>query len=142
MALVAATTVGLDAVQRVRAEVSVGGHELLAPASDEYRLIVQSYAANKLVDGVPIASARPLASAQRSVTAEELARGIAVDVVGVGERAADFPMIVAWLERGTGDLEFDAHRARPGRGAYVGVAATQSVFGASQAHVVLSRKVG
>jgi len=139
MALVAATTVGLASVQRVRAEVSVSAGAFPAEVSEEYRLIVQSYSAGSLVDGVPVAHARPTASTQRSVTAEELSRGIAVDVVGVGERADDSAVIVAWLERGAPNLEFDGRRARPGHGAPRGVA---KAGGEAQAHVVLSRKAG
>ncbi len=136
MALVAATTIGLSSVQRVRAAVSVGAREALPTVSGEYRLIVQSYSAANVVDGVPVAHARPLASAQRSVTPEELARGVAIDVVDVGERANDAAVIVAWLERGSANLDFDARRARPGRDAYIGVAAAER----QQAQVVLSRK--
>jgi hypothetical protein len=136
MALVAATTIGLSSVQRVRAAVSVGAREALPTVSGEYRLIVQSYSAANVVDGVPVAHARPLASAQRSVTREELARGVAIDVVDVGERANDAAVIVAWLERGSANLDFDARRARPGRDAYIGVAAAER----QQAQVVLSRK--
>lgn len=137
MALVAATTVGLATVQRVRAEVSVDAGAFPTELSDEYRLIVQSYSAGSLVDGVPVAHARPLASTQRSVTAEELSRGVAVDVVDVGERADDSAVIVAWIESGAPNLEFDGRRARPARGAPIGIA--QSA-GDAQAHIVLSRK--
>lgn len=134
MALVAATTVGLATVQRVRAEVSADAMAFPTELSDEYRLIVQSYSPGSLVDGVPLAHARPLASMQRSVTAEELSRGVAVDVVGVGERADD-SVIVAWLERGAANLEFDGRRARPARGAPIGVAKTAG--DTHPAHVVL-----
>lgn len=82
-----------------------------------------------------LAHARPLASAQRSVTPEELARGVAVDVVDVGEAANDSAVIVAWLERGSADLDFDARRARPSRDAYIGVAAAHR----EEARVVLSK---
>lgn len=135
MALVAATTLGLQGVQRVRAEVSVGAGKLASDSVSEYRLIVQSYSAASIVDGVPRAYARPLASAQRSVTAEELTLGVAIDVVELGDRDSGSPVIVAWLERGTADLDFDGRRARPGRDAYRGVASAQS----EQAHIVLSQ---
>jgi hypothetical protein len=136
MALVAATTIGLSAVQRVRAAVSVGSRESLPTLSGEYRLIVQSYSAGSVVDGRPLAHARPLASAQRSVTPEELTRGVDIDVVDVGEPRSDSAVIVAWLERGSADLDFDARRARPGLDAFIGAAALQS----EAARVVLSRK--
>jgi hypothetical protein len=135
MALVAATTLGLQGVQRVRAEVSMRAGKLASDAASEYRLIVQSYSAANIVDGVPRAYARPLASAQRSVTAEELRHGVAIDVVDVGEGESDSPVLVAWLERGAANLDFDGRRARPERGAYRGVASAQS----EQAHIVLSQ---
>ncbi|MGC4090740.1 MAG: hypothetical protein QM756_23280 [Polyangiaceae bacterium] len=136
MALVAATTIGLSGVQRVRAAVSVGSSEALPAQRGEYRLVVQSYSARNVVDGRPLAHARPLASAQRSVTAEELTHGVAVDVVDVSEQAADSSVIVAWLEHGSAELDFDGRRARPGRDAYIGAAAASS----DEARVVLSRK--
>lgn len=135
MALVAATTIGLSAVQRVRAEVSVGPRDALPKVSGEYRLVVQSYSASNIVDGRPLAHARPLASAQRAVTPEELANGVAVDVVDVGEPANDSAVIVAWLERGSADLDFDGRRARPSRDAYIGVAAAHR----EEARVILSK---
>ena len=136
MALVAATTLGLQAIQRVRAEVSMGAGKLGSDAVSEYRLIVQSYSPANIVDGVPRAHARPLASAQRSVTAEELNQGVAIDVVELGGQDTDSPVLVAWLERGAADLDFDARRARPGRDAFRGVASAKS----EQAHIVLSQE--
>jgi hypothetical protein len=136
MALVAATTLGVSGVQWLRAEVSLGGAALPRSGADEYRLIVQSYSATNVVNGVPLAHARPIASVQRSVTPEELAQGVAVDVVDVGGDGHDAPVVVAWFERGTADLEFDARKARPGRDAIVGVASAES----AAAHIVLSRQ--
>lgn len=136
VALLASTTLGISEIQRLRAEVSVGG-QLRAEPSGEYRLIVQSYSRSAVVDGVPVAHARPLASAQRSVTPEELQHGVAVDVVTVGERSNDESVIVAWVERGSADLDFDGRRARPGRDAYMGVARAER----AAAQIVLSRKV-
>lgn len=148
MALVAATTVGVAELQRFRAEVSVGGQDFTAGGRREYRLVVHSYAADSVVDGVPLEHARPLASAQRSVTASELAQGIGVDVLGIGAEggAADdgaaeegvARVIVAWVEPGEADLEFDARRARPSREAYIGVARTQGER--AEARLVLSRR--
>jgi hypothetical protein len=139
MALVAATTLGLQSMQRVRAEVSVGAGKLVSDSASEYRLIVQSYSAANIVDGVPRAHARPLASAQRSVTPEELARGVAIDVVDMGDRPSDSPVILAWLERGAANLDFDGRRARPGRDAYRGIASASA--DSAQAHIVLSQAV-
>lgn len=138
MALVAATTLGLPVLQRLRAEVSVSAQELPRETLEEYRLVVHSYPAESVVNGVPQEHARPCASAQRAVTTEELARGVAVDVMAVGaEEAREASVIVAWVERGAPDLEFDARRARPSREAYVGTVAADEL---SEARVVLTRR--
>ncbi|HEX3775102.1 MAG TPA: hypothetical protein VHV51_11600 [Polyangiaceae bacterium] len=137
MALLAATALGAVSLERMRAEVSA--HDLAAATSAGYRLIVQSYAAGSVDENqLPSAGQRPLASAQRAVTAEELAEGVAVDVVQIDEAIAGgrAPMIVAWLEHGAPDLEFDAMRARPSREAVYGVA--QIAGGAAQ--IVLRRQ--
>ena len=128
MALVAATTMGLGELDRVRAEVSVDTATLGA-ASGRYRLVVQSYAQGSVPAGMlPGARQKPLASAQRSVTAEELSRGVAVDVLRVGEAVGPSPVIVAWLEQGEANLEFDGAEARPSE---------TSLYGASE-----SRELG
>lgn len=122
MALLAATSLGAVSVERMRAEVSAP--DLAAATSAGYRLIVQSYASESVVgDGLPGAAFRPLASVQRAVTAEELARGIAVDVLQIDQATTlHAPFIVAWIEHGAPDLELDALRARPSYGAVYGVA--------------------
>jgi hypothetical protein len=142
--LVAATALGVAAPQLVRAQVSADPRELAKVQSSpgEYRLIVQSYAPGSVIDGVPRSRARPLASTQRAVTAAELARGIGIDVVDFEHSTSDDQVIVAWLERGTADLDYDALRARPKSGAYLGVAAASSESGAGRAEVVLSRRLG
>jgi hypothetical protein len=45
-----------------------------------------------------------------------------VDIVLVGEQlqAPDAPVVVAWVEPGEPDLDYDARRARPGPSAMVG----------------------
>jgi hypothetical protein len=141
-ALVAATTIGAGALHHVRAAVSADARAL-GSSDVGYRLIVQSYAPESFgagARGLPTVHARPLASTQRAVTREELARGIAVDVVGVSttDRA---PVIVAWVERGKPNLEFDALRARPSQDAVYGVALGEGEPG-SETPVVLSRRLG
>ena len=135
MALLAATSLGAVSVERMRAEVSA--QDLAAPTSAGYRLIVQSYASKSVAaNQLPGANHRPLASVQRAVTAEELAHGIAVDVLQIDETSDEHaPVIVAWLEHGAPDLELDALRARPTRGAVYGVG--QSTAGSAQ--IVLRR---
>src|SRR5687768_12803776 len=101
MALLAATTIGIGNIQRVRAEVSANIHAIGDSGTDAYRLIVQSYPRASLAQGaLPGAKVRPLGSAQRAITLEELARGVSVDVVGVGETSAEDAVVVAWVERG------------------------------------------
>src|SRR4051812_49011929 len=135
MALLAATSLGAVSVERMRAEVSA--QDLAAPTSAGYRLIVQSYARNSVAaNQLPGANHRPLASAQRAVTAEELAHGVAVDVLQIDESSGEqSPVIVAWIEHGAPDLELDALRARPSREAVYG--AGQSSAGSAQ--IVLRR---
>jgi len=130
MALLAATSLGAVSVERMRAEVSA--QDLAAATSAGYRLIVQSYASKSVAaNQLPGANHRPLASVQRAVTAEELAQGIAVDVLQIDESSDEqAPVIVAWLEHGAPDLELDALRARPSRGAVYGVG--QSSAGSAQ----------
>jgi hypothetical protein len=137
MALVAATTIGLGHLDRVRAEVSVDTGSL--GAGHRYRLVVQSYEHGSVAVGnVPSAQQKPLASAQRSVTAEELSRGVAIDVLRVGETLSASQVIVAWIEQGEADLEFDGAEARPGAAALYGSSESPEL---GSARVVLRRRV-
>lgn len=137
MALVAATTIGLGQLDRVRAQVSADTGAL-GTNSGRYRLVVQSYERDSVPSGnVPNARQKPLASAQRSVTAEELSRGVAVDVVRVGETLAASQVIVAWIERGEADLEFDGAEARPSASALYGAADSREI---GSARVVLKAR--
>lgn len=132
MALVAATTMGLGHLDRVRAEVSADAAKL-GVGSGRYRLVVQSYPRESVSgDTVPSQRQKPLASAQRSVTAEELSRGVAVDVLRVGEELDPSQVIVAWIEQGEANLEFDGAEARPG---------AHSLYGASESRDVGSARV-
>ena len=134
MALVAATTIGLGHLDRVRAEVSADTASL-GRNGDRYRLVVQSYAQGSVAEGnVPNARQKPLASAQRSVTAEELSRGVAIDVLHVGESLDASQVIVAWIEKGEADLEFDGAEARPGDSALYGASESREL---GSARVVL-----
>ena len=137
MALVAATTIGLGHLDRVRAEVSADAASL--GAEGRYRLVVQSYARGSVAAGnLPSSSQKPLASAQRSVTAEELSRGVAVDVLRVGEAVDPSQMIVAWIERGEANLEFDGAEARPSASAMIGTSESREL---GAARVVLKARV-
>ncbi len=145
MALVAATTLGLGPVGRVRAEISSDNGAVADDTDnvDAMRLIVQSYAAESVgADHLPGEFARPLGSIQRAITADELRRGIAVDILQVGEEAKlspDGAVVVAWIEPGHPDLEYDALQARPGANAFYGMApSAQDASGHTR--VVLRRR--
>jgi hypothetical protein len=130
MALVAATTIGLGQLERVRAQVSADTTTL--PSGDRYRLVVQSYAPGSVSAGrLPGNKHKPLASAQRSVTAEELSRGVAVDVLRVGESLDPSQVIVAWIEKGEANLEYDGAEARPSAAALYGSSEARD-FGAAR----------
>jgi hypothetical protein len=139
MAIVAATSLGIGQVDRVRAEISSDFQPLSEGTDAAYRLIVQSYSAETLNgDTLPAYGARPLGSVQRSITAEELREGIAVDLLQLdGGSGARSPMVIAWVEPGEPDLEFDALRARPSGAAVVGTARAQE---RDAARVVLRRQ--
>jgi hypothetical protein len=124
MSLLAATSLGITGADWVRTRISAG-EDL---GDGDLRLIVQSYRKDKL-DGqdLPQAYAEPLASTQRSITAEELKKGINVSLLQmpVADPDAD-SVVVAWVEQGVPNLDFDALEARPHDGAYYGVAQHQT----------------
>jgi hypothetical protein len=118
---VASTTVGIDPFGRLR--LTIRSEQLLG-LDHRYRLIVQSYADDYFEGGeLPAPYDRPTASAQRSVSGEELAEG--VDVVLVeprqGVQCVD-RVVFAWIETGDADLEFDAAHARPIDAGFLGTA--------------------
>jgi hypothetical protein len=128
LALVAATSLGEAHAGTVRAEIKLSP-EVFASGPGRYRLIVQSY--DRQVRGVTDipGSARPRASTQRAVSAEDLKQGVKIDLVELTDRSEPAPeepgMVVAWVEPGEPDLEFDARRARPTPGSFYGVAAAR-----------------
>jgi hypothetical protein len=116
LALLAATTIGAGA-DTLRAEVKADGLREGAP----YRLVVQTYDAAR--GSLPDRDARPVASAQRAVTAAELRAGVQVNLLelrGDLEGTGDRPVVVAWVEAGQPDLEFDGRTARPRPGSVYG----------------------
>ncbi|HXN32875.1 MAG TPA: hypothetical protein VN894_13480 [Polyangiaceae bacterium] len=136
MALLAATTLG-DAADTLHAEVrAVGLSEGAA-----YRLVVQSY---DETDGrVPGRHSRPVGSLQRAVTAAELRQGVHVDLLELRESApvshADGPLVVAWIEAGEPNLEFDGRAARPAPGSVYG--AVKRTARQDRVHISLNRKL-
>ena len=140
LALVAATTAGVGALHRVRAAVSADVRAL-GRAEVGYRLVVQSYAPESFGSReLPSLRARPLASIQRAVTADELKRGVSVELLGVSAADDAMPVIVAWVERGRPDLEFDALEARPSKDAVYGIAAAAVSEPAQATPIVLTRR--
>jgi hypothetical protein len=120
MALLAATTLGPNAVAgtlRAQVKASVPLQE-----NESYRLVVHSYDA-KDGEAVP-ANAKPIGSTQLAVTAKDLERGVAVDLVEVRSSGSTgaAPIVVAWLEAGKADLDFDGREARPNEASIVGTA--------------------
>ncbi|MBK7578735.1 MAG: hypothetical protein IPI67_00900 [Myxococcales bacterium] len=129
LALLAATTLGVGALDQVSACISGG-----LSGEDSYRLVVHTYAPESVdAEGRVAPRARPRGSMQRAVSAEELARGVPVNVVQVGVSATD-PVVIAWVERGEPTLELDALTARPDPGALIGVSRTRP---GERAHVVV-----
>jgi hypothetical protein len=108
------TTLG-DAADTLRAEVRAAG----LSGGGVYRLVVQSYDATGR-------DARPVGSVQRSVSADELRQGVNVNLLELRQGAAptaqlQSPLVVAWIEAGEPDLEFDGRNARPSPGSVYGV---------------------
>jgi|GEM_PF-602221 len=136
IALVAATTLG-DAADAVRAKVRADG----LSAGRVYRLVVQSY--DRQPGENPGKYARPIGSVQRSVTADELRDGVHVSLVEFRQKIADGvagdPLIMAWIDVGEPDLEFDGRMARPRAGSVYGVVKRSA--GQDVVQISLNRKV-
>ncbi len=126
LALVAATTLGVGRFDQIRARVSGTTNEPAGESGKSYRLVVQSYAPSSLdAQGRPSRNARPIASMQRAVTFEELARGVSVNVMQVADELEADSVVIAWVEPGEPTLEFDARQARPAPGASYAVRAVR-----------------
>ena len=134
MALLAATTLGLEGVGTVRAEVKADTN--LADSRD-YRLVVQSYDAGEMPG---LRKSRPIGSYQRAITAAELRNGVQVNLVELrnGTARAESGSVVAWIEAGKPDLEFDGRTARPLPGSMFGLAKRDS--GTASVQIRLSRR--
>lgn len=138
LALVAATSLGVAHAETVRAEIRLPRQA--STTGGRYRLIVQSYDSLRGTQDIPL-SVRPRASSQRSVTLDDLADGIRIDLISLGEKnPADLEksVVVAWVEPGEADLEFDARRARPTAGSFYGVAST--VTDSESVEILLNRR--
>jgi hypothetical protein len=141
LALVAATSLGIRHAETVRAEVKLAGASLAG--GGRYRLIVQSYDRLATASFIP-ASSRPRGSVQRSVTADDLARGIRIDLIELGSdqtAGSKSGVVVAWVEPGEANLEFDARRARPTPGSLYGIAASDRLDDESTVEIVIDRRL-
>jgi hypothetical protein len=129
MALLASTTLG-NGADTLRAEVRADG---LAEGS-QYRLVVQSYD-----ESGP--RAKPVGSVQRAVTGADLRRGVQINLLelrGAGAAPAnEGAAVMAWIEAGEPDLEFDGRRARPAPGSVYGVVKRS---GAARVQISLNRR--
>jgi hypothetical protein len=135
LAILAATTLG-DGADTVRAEVRADG----LAADGVYRLVVQSYETSR--GAVPDQSSRPLGSVQRAVTADELRHGVYVNLIEFARTAPEAegeaqPRVVAWIESGAPNLEFDGRTSRPGPGSVFGSVKRQG----RDVHISLTRKL-
>jgi hypothetical protein len=139
LALVAATSLGVAHAETMRAEVRLARPALAS--GGRYRLIVQSYDALHTTQEIP-QSLRPRASAQRSVTAADLADGVRIDLISLGEKkpgGEQKGVVVAWVEPGEANLEFDARRARPTADSFYGVARSDGA-GSDSVEILLDRR--
>lgn len=94
-----------------RARIRVSGS---LPWSGEMRLVVQVH---EVDTRRPVGRARPVAAAQRIVTAADLEDGVELSLLHEG-KIDEAARVVAWLEPGSSELEFGALTADP-RGAIV-----------------------
>src|SRR5262249_21249258 len=90
-----------------------------ANAPEGLRLVVQSYRERDVSAGRPHAYARPLASAQRAVSADQLRFGVQLDLVHFEQHDEhdEEVIVIAWAEEGDPDLAFDGREPRPPRSA-------------------------
>ena len=114
-ALLADTSWGLGSLDRRRVRVR---HPQGGKSGEALRLVVQSYREHDVVAGRPTAYARPLASAQRAVSTDQLRGGIQLDLVHFDGEGDDV-VVIAWTEEGDADLDFDGLEARPSRGSHL-----------------------
>ena len=138
LALVAATSLGIAHAETVRAEIKLPPEAF--ETGGRYRLIVQSY--DTLGRPSLIPSGKPRASTQRTVTPADLANGVRIDLIELGEEedARSGRRVIAWVEPGEADLEFDARRAKPTPGSFFGIAPSGNESRES-VEIVLDRRV-
>lgn len=96
-----ATTLGLDVFGRLRIVVRAQSVGL-----ERGRLVVQAFAKAE-------SHARPLASAQRAVSREDLLSGVEIMLHPEHSQTEAAHHVLAWIEPGEPDLEYDGLRAVP-----------------------------
>ena len=137
LALVAATSLGIPHAETVRAEIRLPPEVL--ESGGRYRLIVQSYDTLGRTSLIP--PGRPRASTQRTVTPADLVDGIRIDLIELGDEASRSERrVIAWVEPGEANLEFDARRAKPMPGSVYGFAPSGNEASES-VEIVLDRRV-
>jgi len=138
LALVAATSLGIPHAETVRAEIKLPPEAL--ESGGRYRLIVQSYDALGRASIIP--AGRPRASTQRTITSADLVDGVRIDLIELGDEStsASERRVIAWVEPGEADLEFDARRAKPMPGSFFGVAPSANETSES-VEIVLDRRM-
>ena len=136
MAILAATTLGAVGASTVRASVRA---ELPGACEDDtFRLVVQTYHAR---DGrPPRRGARPIGSTQRRVCVAEISAGVSVSVLELQQVGSDeeLPVVVAWIDDGVADHEFEGRLARPASGSIYGSARRR---GGSPVSISLTKKI-
>lgn len=117
-ALLADTSWGLSGLGRRRVRVRQNSQRSADSqrSAEGLRLVVQSYRERDVVAGRPTPYARPLASAQRAVSADQLRGGVQLDLVDF-DAPHDNVVVIAWTEEGDADLDYDGLEARPPRAA-------------------------
>jgi hypothetical protein len=138
LALVAATSLGIPHAETVRAEIKLPPEAL--ESGGRYRLIVQSY--DTLGRASLIPSGRPRGSTQRTITPADLVDGVRINLIELGDEEASRSQrrVIAWVEPGEANLEFDARRAKPMPGSFYGVAPSGDETNDS-VEIVLDRRV-
>lgn len=111
-----AETAGLGELSCLHVEVRWKG--LLPPG---WRLVVQEF------DGGEYASDRPIAAAQRAV-GEQAGRAMRLKLYRRRDAGSRSSHVVAWLEPGPTELDYDGLRAHPSRAAWVARATTRRAF--------------
>lgn len=119
--LLARSTLGVATAESVPTVISTDD----APTTrGPLRLVVQSFPADApMNNGRPPSHVFPISSAQRRVTAEELRKGIRVELLDTsGRYVSSDAQVIAWVETGDADLAFDGRTARPSHRSLLGTA--------------------